>query len=180
MRLSIIQRMNMDQRRYTACRFLNLERNTFQIRTKQKNKNVLKMCFGDTTSGHSSYVTNGCWERGLRPGLKPTSPRSVGHISLQHHKNCLASLLVQGHPVERKKFESKKERSFTYQLVVAADWPTKLFQLPASVQVWLVSRTFRTTGSRVPHTHTHTHTHHTYTTHTHTHTHTHTAKRSSI
>jgi hypothetical protein len=100
----IIQRMNINQRRCTACRFLNLKRNTFHIRMKQKNKYVLKMCFGDTKTGHSSYVTNGRWGRGPRPGWKPTSPSSVGHISLQHHKNCLASLLVQGHPVERKKF----------------------------------------------------------------------------
>lgn len=126
---------------------------------KQKNKYVLKMCFGDKKSGHSSYVTNGCWGRGLRPGWKPTSPRSVGHTSLQHHKNCLASLLVQGHPVER---------SFTYQLVVAADWPTKLFQLPASVQVWLVSRTFRTRSDQG------------FRARARTHRHTHTAKRSSI
>jgi hypothetical protein len=40
---------------------------------------------------------------------------------------------------------------------VVADWPTKLFQLPASVREWLVSRTFRTRpdqGSLPPAAHT--------------------------
>ena len=122
-----------------------------QVRTKQKNKNVLKMGFGDMTSGHSSYVTSGFWERGLRPGLKPTSPRLVGHISLQHHKNCLASLLVQGHPVERKKF------------YISAGSGCRLANKVVSVARQRTSMTCfkdfqndRTKGST--HTHTHTHT----------------------
>jgi hypothetical protein len=92
------------QRRHTTCRFSNPKGNMFQIRTKRKNINALRKCSDYIKSGHSSYVTNGRWDKELRPGRKPTSPRSVWHISPQHRKNGLASLLVQGHPVERKKF----------------------------------------------------------------------------
>lgn len=122
----------------------------FQISTKQKNKNVRKKSFGNMKSGHSTYVTNRYWERGFRPGWKPTSPRSVGHISLQHHKNCLAPLLVQGHPVERKKFyiSAGSGCRLADKVVSIARQRTSMscfkdFQNP--------------TGSRVPHTYTHTH-----------------------
>jgi len=149
MRISIIQRISINQRRYIARTFLNLKWNTFQTPIKQKNKYVLKMRFGDMKSGHSTYVTNWWRGRGLRPGLKPTSPRSVGHISLQHHKNCLASLLVQGHPVERKKFYISAGSGWRLadKVVSIARQRTRMtcfkdFQNP--------------TGSRVPYTHTHT------------------------
>jgi hypothetical protein len=78
------------------------------------------------------YVTNWCWE-GAPPGWGPTEQAIVGLVSLRHHKRCPAPLLVQGHPVER-----------IYQLLLAADQPTELLQLPASATVRLVSRTYRT------------------------------------
>jgi len=103
------------------------------------------MCFGDMKSGHSSYVINGCWGRGLRPGWKQTSPRKARHISLQHHKNCLASLLVQGHPVERKKF------------YISAGSGCRLADKVVSIARQRTSMTCfkdfqNPTGSRVPHT----------------------------
>jgi hypothetical protein len=93
-------------------------------------------------------VRNRCWERkGSARDVSRLSPRSVGPISLQHHKSCLAPLLVQGHPVERKKFYISAGSGYrpADKVVSTARQRTSMsrfkdFQNP--------------TGSKVPHTHT--------------------------
>jgi hypothetical protein len=79
------------------------------------------------------YVT-----RGLRPGWEPTEP-AIGRACLSTTPQKLSCSVTSARPSSRK-----TERSFIYQLLVAADQPTELFQLPASVPVRLVSRTYRT------------------------------------